>query len=250
MRRTLRRLLVHARRFAQHRRNHLGAPIVGRRHQLPAPPVPPARCARRPCRFVAARFARNSSSVTCSGSEAFGLSRICTGIVLAQRMAFPVVRHQQPAQVAMTLEHDAEQVPDFALEPAGARPDALHASAGAADPRQRHLQPEASVRRRQVIHHFEPRLARPPVHRRDVGQQDERQLGPSRSTRHTSRAAARPAPSAIGCWPSARCRVRARSAAETATRSASIMRAGSRSSSAVGRCRRSATRAAAGSPGT
>src|SRR6476469_1504808 len=46
-----------------------------------------------------------------------GLRRLANldRIILARRMSFPVVRHQQPAEVAMTREHDAEHVPDLAL---------------------------------------------------------------------------------------------------------------------------------------
>ena len=45
-------------------------------------------------------------------------------VVLAQRKALPVLRHQQPPRIGMTVEHDAEQIPDFALEPVRRRPDA------------------------------------------------------------------------------------------------------------------------------
>ena len=47
-------------------------------------------------------------------------------VILARRMPFLVLGHQQPAKVAMIVEHDAEHVPDLAFEPAGAAPDALH----------------------------------------------------------------------------------------------------------------------------
>src|SRR5436190_4057146 len=46
--------------------------------------------------------------------------------ILAQRMTFPVFGHQQPSKIAVAVEFDAEHVPDFALEPAGAGPHGLH----------------------------------------------------------------------------------------------------------------------------
>src|SRR6185436_3979238 len=47
-------------------------------------------------------------------------------VILARRMPFPIFRHQQPTQVWMSVEDDAEHVPRFALEPAGAFPHSLH----------------------------------------------------------------------------------------------------------------------------
>src|SRR6266849_2455670 len=44
-------------------------------------------------------------------------------VVLAQRKAFPRLRHQDPAQVGMAVELDPEQVPGLALEPVGGPPD-------------------------------------------------------------------------------------------------------------------------------
>src|SRR3954468_18300701 len=46
-------------------------------------------------------------------------------VVLAPWMPFPVVGHQQAAQIGVTVEHDPEHVPHFALGPAGSRPDRL-----------------------------------------------------------------------------------------------------------------------------
>src|SRR5579871_5801569 len=43
--------------------------------------------------------------------------------ILAQRMTDPVLRHQQAAHVAMTLEVDAEEVVNLALHPVGRLPD-------------------------------------------------------------------------------------------------------------------------------
>ena len=45
--------------------------------------------------------------------------------ILAQRMAGPVLGHQDAAKVAMALEVDAHQVENFALHPVGRRPDTL-----------------------------------------------------------------------------------------------------------------------------
>src|SRR5437870_10993551 len=37
------------------------------------------------------------------------------GVILARGMSFPILGHQQAAQVAMSREDDAEHVPDLAL---------------------------------------------------------------------------------------------------------------------------------------
>src|SRR5713101_4615368 len=44
-------------------------------------------------------------------------------VILPQRMAFPGLRHQDPARVGVAIERDAEQVPGFALVPVGRGPD-------------------------------------------------------------------------------------------------------------------------------
>src|SRR5919197_1286830 len=44
-------------------------------------------------------------------------------IVLPQRVPLPVVVHDDPAQVRVTLERDSHQVERFALVPVGGRPD-------------------------------------------------------------------------------------------------------------------------------
>ena len=98
-------------------------------------------------------------------------------VVLAQRMAFPVLGHQQPPQVAVPVEDDAEQVPHLALEPVGGRPDAASrrhvrvlaargAPSGAAARAERRCDT-------QVVDDLEARLARPAVDRRHVGQDVE-----------------------------------------------------------------------------
>ena len=95
---------------------------VGGRHRLSVPRRPdPPRASRS-----AAMFAWNSCSVSWSGVVDLRRHLDLHRVVLAQRVPLPVLRHQQPAQVAVLLEHDAEQVPDLALEPVGRRPDAVH----------------------------------------------------------------------------------------------------------------------------
>ncbi len=44
-------------------------------------------------------------------------------MLLAQRMALPGRRHENPRQVRMAVERDAEHVPHFALVPVGRRPE-------------------------------------------------------------------------------------------------------------------------------
>ena len=77
-------------------------------------------CARSRVRTLLA----NSSGVSCSGSYTFGLHRDLHRIVLATRMAFPVVGHQDPAEIGVAVEADAEEVPDLTLGPAHRQPHA------------------------------------------------------------------------------------------------------------------------------
>ena len=81
----------------------------------------PAMFARTPPRSPAAARMTAASAGSAPGNP-------------SQRMPFPVFGHQQAAQIAVTVEHDAEHIPDFALEPAGAGPDALHGRQCAASP--------------------------------------------------------------------------------------------------------------------
>src|SRR5580700_11036918 len=54
-----------------------------------------------------------------------GTSSVPLGrIVLAQRVPFPIVRHQDAPQIRMSLKADAEQVVTLALVPIGRRPHA------------------------------------------------------------------------------------------------------------------------------
>ena len=45
-----------------------------------------------------------------------GLAVALHRIILAQRIAFPVFRHEQPPQIGMPAEADAEKIKNFALE--------------------------------------------------------------------------------------------------------------------------------------
>ncbi len=56
------------------------------------------------------------------------------GIILAQRMTFPVFRHLNAPQIGMSVETDAEQIEDLALEEVGARPDRRERFDGRASP--------------------------------------------------------------------------------------------------------------------
>src|SRR5439155_136324 len=55
---------------------------------------------------------RDGSSVRCKGRV--------DGVVLAEGMAFPVLGEQDPPEVRMALEADAERVVALALQPVGA----------------------------------------------------------------------------------------------------------------------------------
>src|SRR5919109_2401953 len=48
------------------------------------------------------------------------------GIVLAQRVALPVVLHEDAPKVGVALDVDAHEVPDLAFMPVGGRPDRDH----------------------------------------------------------------------------------------------------------------------------
>src|SRR5664280_1263895 len=67
----------------------------------------------------------STSAITNSGtSDSLILSpRPHDGVILAQRMPFPVVRHEDAAQIRMVEESYAEEVEDFALVPVRAAPD-------------------------------------------------------------------------------------------------------------------------------
>src|SRR5581483_5133671 len=47
-------------------------------------------------------------------------------IVLPERIAVPVLRHQQPPRIGVAVEDDAEEIPHLTLEPVRCRPDTAH----------------------------------------------------------------------------------------------------------------------------
>ena len=78
-------------------------------------------------------------------------------VVLAERVADPVVRQHDAAKVRVTGEVDAEQVVDLALEPVGGLPHALDARdrrARAVELDLEHDRVTVGVRE-QVVHHLD-----------------------------------------------------------------------------------------------
>ena len=65
-------------------------------------------------------------------------------VLLAQRVALPPRRHEQPVEVGVAGDADAEHVPELALVPVGGGPHAGHRVHARLGLRQRHL--EAYVR--------------------------------------------------------------------------------------------------------
>ena len=64
--------------------------------------------------------------LSCFGELEWARLRRPRRMVLAQRVALPGRRHQDPPQMRMPLEGDAEHVPDFALVPVRGRPEIRH----------------------------------------------------------------------------------------------------------------------------
>src|SRR5262245_48377774 len=95
-------------------------------------------------------------------------------VVLARRMPFPVLGHQQTTEVGVTVEDDAEHIPRLALEPPCASPHALDSRYGSVNTGT-HLQSESHPiwDRQQVIHDLEARLARQVVRCSDLDQDVE-----------------------------------------------------------------------------
>ena len=60
-------------------------------------------------------------------------------------MSLPVGRHEDPTQVAVSFEADAEHVEDLALVPSRGRPDVAHRRCARVFPRQGHLEPQVGV---------------------------------------------------------------------------------------------------------
>src|SRR5579875_749787 len=109
--------------------------------------------------------------------RARGLDRIDFGhqrlapvirIVLAQRIALEGVIKQDPAQVGMAAEFDAEHVEAFALQPIRRFPFAIQTVGPGVLARHRHLVPQAMVQGQgfELRDDFEARRAANPVHRR------------------------------------------------------------------------------------
>src|SRR3954471_7314902 len=99
-------------------------------------------------------------------------------VILPERVTLPVLRHQQPPRIRVAVEHDAEQIPHFALEPVGSRPDAAdgrHVRVGVVQP---YLDPDPPpVRERhQDVNQLEPRFARIEVGGGQLGEEVELQI--------------------------------------------------------------------------
>src|SRR5262245_44891031 len=115
-------------------------------------------------------------------------------IVLAQRMTVPVFRHQQPPEVRVAVERDAEEIPYLPLEPVGRRPDVadrreMRVASVEADLQSK---PRPVFERYQQIHDLEARLARPVIRGSQLRQQRKVQFRPlAQRTRHVRQVLAR-----------------------------------------------------------
>ena len=83
-------------------------------------------------------------------------------IVAPQRVPFPILGHQDPPEVGVAVEHDAEQIEELALRPVRRRPDARHASARGPRRRDAHLHAQPLRRRRRTRSRPGRRGCRPP----------------------------------------------------------------------------------------
>jgi len=110
-----------------------------------------------------------------NGHLAISLGRV----VFAERVAFPVFRHQDPTQVRMSRELYPKEIENLALEGIGARINGnqrVHTrilSAGA------HLESKAFrvLQREQVINNLKARFVRVDVHGGDVGEESVGEAG-------------------------------------------------------------------------
>src|SRR3989304_2073152 len=93
---------------------------------------------------------------------------IAQRVILAQRMPLPIRRHEQPAQIRVAREADAEHVENLALVPVGAGEDLHHTRHARRVAREveEQSQAEAFFERVQLVDHGEAGLIRPVVHRR------------------------------------------------------------------------------------
>src|SRR4051812_36466955 len=101
-------------------------------------------------------------------------------IVLPERIALPVLGHQQPPRIRMAIEHDAEEIPDLALEPIGSGPDSADrrdVRVGVGQPHF-HADPPAVRERDEHVDQLEPRFARIVIRRGQLGEKGELQLLP------------------------------------------------------------------------
>jgi hypothetical protein len=101
-------------------------------------------------------------------------------VVFAQRIAVPVLGHQQTPRIRMAVEGDPEQIPHLALEPVRRGPeiaDRRHVRIGTVE-RHLHAQTQAVGDRHEDVDQFEARLARPEIDGGDLGEEPERQLRP------------------------------------------------------------------------
>src|SRR6185295_6497472 len=96
-------------------------------------------------------------------------------IILAQRIALPVLGHQQPARIRMAVEDDAEEIPHLALEPVRGRPDAAHRADVRVATGEPHLDadPRAAFEGDEDVHDLEPRIARPEIDGGQLGEEIE-----------------------------------------------------------------------------
>src|SRR5947199_10649585 len=102
---------------------------------------PPSACGRctstsKPVRPILRRlqeaFARGRDAVVLLGLDE----------VLAQRVARPVLRHEDAAEIGMPLEGHAQEIEDLALLPLGVAPDARDARHDGGVPQRVHLEGE------------------------------------------------------------------------------------------------------------
>src|SRR5712671_6359277 len=99
-------------------------------------------------------------------------------IVLTERMAFPVLRHQQPPQIRMPRKSNPKQIENLALKIIRSRPErrqGLDRRTGAIEP---NLQSHPLLLRngQQMINQLKPGFGRIPIHACDIGKKIERAL--------------------------------------------------------------------------
>src|ERR1700687_203561 len=100
------------------------------------------------------------------------------GIVLPQRVAFPVLGHQQPARIRVTIEGDAEEVPHLTLQPVGRRPETAEGREASVRAMQLdlHTQPQPMRDGDEEVDELEAGLTRPEIDGREVGEKTETEI--------------------------------------------------------------------------